>query len=59
MNFIVSPGQDTTLYDRSLSRFIAGYAHLYSYDFEMLQTILKRIGFDEVNQMNFCESKDK
>ena len=30
---------------------------MYSYDFEMLQIILKRIGFDEVNQMNFCESK--
>ena len=29
MNFIVSPGQDTALYDRGLNEFIAGYAHLY------------------------------
>jgi len=57
MNFIVSPGQDTALYDRSLSRFIAGYAHLYSYDFEMLQTLLERTGFCEVNQVGFCKSK--
>jgi len=59
MNFIVSPGQDTALYDRGLSRFIAGYAHLYSYDFEMLKILLQRTGFGEVNQMKFCESKHK
>ena len=57
MNFIVSPGQDTALYDRGLKRFIAGYAHLYSYDFEMLKILLQRTGFGEINQMNFCESK--
>ena len=38
MNFIVSPGQDTALYDRGLNNFIAGYAHLYCYDFNMFDT---------------------
>ena len=45
MNFIVSPGQDTALLDRGLSEFIAGYAHLYSYDYEMLSIMLKKLGF--------------
>ena len=56
MNFIVSPGQDTALYDRELNEFIAGYAHLYSYDFIMLKTLLERTGFYKVEQKNFCES---
>ena len=45
MNFIVSPGQDTVLIDRNLKKFIAGYAHLYSYDYNMLSTMLKISGF--------------
>ncbi|MDC0092776.1 methyltransferase domain-containing protein [Alphaproteobacteria bacterium] len=57
MNFIVSPGQDTALYDRGLSEFIAGYAHLYSYDFKMLKILLERTGFHCVEQKQFCESE--
>lgn len=45
MNFIVSPGQDTALLDRNLSTFIAGYAHLYSYDYSMLEIMLHKLGF--------------
>ena len=45
MNFIVSPGQDTILLDRGMSQFVAGYAHLYSYDFDMLRTMLETLGF--------------
>ena len=41
MSFIVTPGQDTVLIDRELKKFIAGYAHLYSYDFKMLSVLLK------------------
>ena len=57
MNFIVSPGQDTALYDRGLNEFIAGYAHLYSYDFEMLKILLERTGFSSVEQKGFCRSE--
>ena len=57
MNFIVSPGQDTALFDRDLSGFIAGYAHLYAYDFGMLRVLLERTGFTNVTQKGFCESK--
>ena len=45
MNFIVSPGQDTILLNRNLSEFIAGYAHLYAYDYQMLSTLLNKAGF--------------
>jgi hypothetical protein len=57
MNFIVSPGQDTALYDRGLNEFIAGYAHVYSYDFIMLKTLLERTGFYCVEKKIFCESE--
>jgi len=59
MNFIVSPGQDTALYDRGLNQFIAGYAHLYSYDFNMLRILLERTGFYCVEQKDFCDSELK
>jgi len=59
MNFIVSPGQDTALYDRGLNKFIAGYAHLYSYDFNMLKILLERTGFYCVKQKDFCDSELK
>jgi hypothetical protein len=56
MNFIVSPGQDTILMNRKLDKYIAGYAHVYAYDFEMLRILLKRAGFTNISQMGFCES---
>lgn len=56
MNFIVSPGQDTALLDRSLQQFIAGYAHLYSYDYSMLAIILEKLGYLP-RQAGFCESE--
>lgn len=59
MNFIVSPGQDTILVDRNLSEFIGGYAHLYAYDFEMLEILLKEFGFEDIRQSSFCESSMK
>jgi len=57
MNFVVSPGQDTALFDRNLDKFIAGYAHLYLYDFDMLKIILEHCGFTDVAQKAFCESE--
>ena len=59
MNFIVSPGQDTILVDRNVSDFIAGYAHLYSYDFNMLSIMLDKLGFGSILQKEFCDSKIK
>lgn len=57
MNFVVSPGQDTALFDRQLNEFISGYAHLYLYDFAMLKIILEHCGFSQVKQPGFAESE--
>lgn len=46
MNCCVSPGQDTVLLDRNLQTFIAGYAHLYTYDYQMMSTIWSKLGFN-------------
>lgn len=56
MSFIVTPGQDTVLLDRNLNKFIAGYAHLYSYDYKMLSIILKSLGY-RVRHAKFNDSK--
>ncbi len=45
MNFVVSSGQDTALLDRNLKSFIGGYAHLYNYDYDMMNIMLSRLGF--------------
>ena len=55
MNFVVSPGQDTALFNRDLNQFVAGYAHLYSYDYEMLATLLDHVGYIP-RQAKFGES---
>ncbi len=57
MNFVVSPGQDTALFNRQLTEFISGYAHIYLYDFEMLEILLKRCGFYSIYQKEFCDSE--
>jgi len=56
MNFIVSPGQDTLLLSRNLDEVIGGYAHIYSYDFEMIRILLEQCGFSDVKQMPFGKS---
>lgn len=56
MNFLVSPGQDTALFDRNLKEFIAGYAHLYSYDYSMLAIMFEKLGYAP-RQVDFCESE--
>jgi hypothetical protein len=59
MNFVVSPGQDTILVNRDVDKFISGYAHLYSYDFNMMKILLKKCGFNCVQEKKFCKSKIK
>ncbi|MBA4717699.1 MAG: class I SAM-dependent methyltransferase [Nitrosopumilus sp.] len=59
MNCIVSPGQDTVIFNNSLTEFIGGVGHIYLYDFEMLKTLLERYGFYEIKQKKFCESELK
>lgn len=56
MNFVVSPGQDTALFNRQLNEFISGYAHVYLYDFEMMKILLARCGFAKIEHRKFCDS---
>jgi radical SAM superfamily enzyme YgiQ (UPF0313 family) len=56
MNFMISSGQDTILLNRNMTEFLGGYAHLYSYDFEMLKILLSSCGFGLIEQKEFCES---
>jgi len=57
VNFIISPGQDTALFSKDLKRFIAGYAHIYCYDFDMLRILLERTGFGNIKEKSFCDSE--
>lgn len=52
-NHFVGPGQDTALFSRQLT-FIAGYSHLYMYDYEMLKILLSKSGFYNIRQRSFC-----
>lgn len=55
MSFVVSPGYDNFVFDSELRQFIAGYAHLYSYDFEMMSGLLRHYGFNDVRE---CDIED-
>ena len=55
-NWFVSPGQDTILLDRNLTKFITGQAHQILYDFEMLNILLTNSGFNSIQQKEFCDS---
>lgn len=57
INFVVSPGQDTVLFNKQLTEFISGYAHIYLYDFEMLEILLRHCGFNKIEQKEFCDSE--
>lgn len=57
MNFIISAGQDTALFNNQLTEFIGGYAHIYLYDFEMLKILLEKYGFYCIQKKKFCESE--
>ena len=59
MNFIVSPGQDTVIFNNTLTEFIGGLGHIYLYDFEMVKILLERYGFYDIKQKKFCESELK
>ena len=55
MNFLVSEGTDSFLFSRG-GELIGGMAHVYAYDFQMLEALLKLNGFNEIREMKFCDS---
>jgi hypothetical protein len=56
MNFMISPGADSFMFSRN-GEIIGGYAHVYSYDFEMMKTLLERHGFGNVTNSGFGQSE--
>lgn len=57
MNFIVSIGYDNYLLSSDYSTVIAGYAHIYCYDYEMLSGLLKNYGFYNIKQCTIDDSE--
>lgn len=57
MSFLVSPGFDNFLCDSNLGRPLAGYAHLYSYDYEMLSGLLAHYGFHQISEPSVDDSR--
>ena len=45
---LISPGSQTLAISREMDEIFGGYAHLYSYDFEMLRTVLEKWGFGRI-----------
>ena len=57
MSFLSSPGHDNYLISSDWSEPIAGYAHMFSYDYEMLSGLLERYGFHSIIYSDIDESE--
>ena len=53
---LISPGGQTLAISREMDEIIGGYAHLYSYDFDMLRILLEKWGFGKVTESEPGES---
>ena len=53
---LISPGSQTLAISREMDEILGGYAHLYSFDFDMLRTLLEKWGFSEVRETSPGES---
>tara|TARA_Y100000022_G_scaffold28361_1_gene21895 strand:- start:2106 stop:2975 length:870 start_codon:yes stop_codon:yes gene_type:complete len=56
---LISPGKNTMAISREMDEIFGGYAHIYHFDYEMLEILLKKWGFKEIYRAKFCQSKDK
>ncbi len=52
LRMLISPGGQTLAISREMDEIFGGYAHLYSYDYEMLSTVLEKWGFGDIRE---CE----
>jgi len=50
LRMLISPGGQTLAISREMDEILGGYAHLYSFDYEMLSTVLKKWGFDDIRE---------
>ena len=54
---LISPGGQTIAFSREMDEIFGGYAHLYSFDFEMLKILLEKWGFGEIVESEPGQSK--
>lgn len=57
LGFLYSPGYDNFMLNSSRAELIGCYAHVFSYDFELLSGLLKAYGFIDVRKMSVDESE--
>ena len=57
MSFLSSPGYDNYLISSDWSEVVAGYAHMFCYDYDMLSGLLKHYGFYQIRYSNIDESE--
>lgn len=58
MSKMISPGRQTLAISREFDEVIGGYAHLYHFDFEMLQILLTKWGYGDIRNPEYCVSTD-
>ena len=56
---LISPGKNTLAISREMDEIFGGYAHIYQFDFEMLEILLKKWGFSQIKESEYCGSIDK
>lgn len=56
---LISPGLQTIAISREMDEIFGGYAHLNSFDYEMLKTLLEKWGFSSIIESNPGKSKIK
>ncbi len=54
--FLYSPGFDNIILNSSRSEIVSCCAHVFCYDFEMLEGLLKHYGFTDIRRMDIDES---
>ena len=59
LRVMISPGGQSIVLNREIDEFLGSYAHLYSFDFEMMQILLKKWGFENIQESNPGKSKVK
>ena len=55
---LISPGKNTMAVSREMDEIFGGYAHIYHFDYEMLEILLKKWGFKEIYKAKYCQSND-
>ncbi len=56
MNYVVSAGGDNFVLSSDYSEILAGYAHVYCFDYEILSGLLKYYGFYEIRSCDVNDS---